>query len=107
MNEEGTKSIIGEQKARFLMLSKDAEVDAIPSLDISQKNVSCSHSVSVSFLKDSDLYYSQLRGLGETESSKMIVEGMLYSGLESIIEEKEKEFLQGVIYKRLSTINFG
>lgn len=83
MKEKGTGDLKGKQKAQFLNLSKKTEIDAIPSLDIGQKDVTCSHSVSVSFLKENDTYYARLRGIEKNEAGKMIVEGLLFRELEN------------------------
>lgn len=94
MKESNIKNIEGEQKARFLLLSENAEIDAIPALDIAQKDVVCSHSVSVSHLKDNDLYYPRLRGINTEEASRMMVEGMLFAELSNVFEKNEDKEIQ-------------
>jgi Fe-S cluster assembly scaffold protein SufB len=94
MKASDIKNIEGEQKARFLMVSENAEIDAIPSLDIAQKDVVCSHSVSISHLKDNDLYYPRLRGINIEEASNMMVEGMLFAELSNIFGKNEDKEVQ-------------
>jgi len=86
MNTKNTTALSGAQKARFLIRSKDAEVDAIPSLDISQKDVSCSHSVSISHMKETDTYYARLRGMDAKQAEEMVVEGLLIAPVKKVKE---------------------
>ena len=46
--KNGIHNAEGKQKAKFLMVSPNAKIDAIPALDIASKDISCSHSVSIS-----------------------------------------------------------
>jgi Fe-S cluster assembly scaffold protein SufB len=98
MDTEGTKALSGAQKARFLVMSKDAEIDAIPSLDIAQKDVSCSHSVSVSHLKDDDTFYPRLRGIDKEHAKSMVVEGLL---VEPVLHVKDQAHVFEYIEKAL------
>ena len=75
--EKGLKGLSGAEAAKFLVLSKEAKVDAIPSLDIKSKEVSCSHSLSITHLSDEDLFYPKTRGMGETEARKLLIDGFL------------------------------
>lgn len=87
MQKEETKGMKGFQKARFLSVSKEAEVDAIPSLDIGQQDVACSHSVSVSFLKESDTFYLRLRGIGVRDAKALILEGFLVEQISDVTHD--------------------
>ncbi len=75
--EKGMKGLSGAQDGKFLVLSKEAKVDAIPSLDIASNSVSCSHSLSITNITPEDLFYAKTRGLGETEARKLLVDGFL------------------------------
>lgn len=72
---EGVSKVDGGQEARFLLLSPKAEVDAIPSLDIASKDVLCTHKLSISHIRDADAFYPKLRGLSDTESRALFLEG--------------------------------
>ena len=75
--KEGLKTLAGNEKAKFLLLSKMAKIDAIPSLDISSNKVDCSHSLSVSRITDEDLFYPRLRGYSDEEGKELLLSGFL------------------------------
>lgn len=67
----------GYQTGRFLLASSGAEIDAIPSLDIRSPEVSSSHALSISHLKDGDFFYPALRGVEPYRAQAMLFEGFL------------------------------
>lgn len=75
--EKGMKGLSGAEDAKFLVLSKEAKVDAIPSLDIASNDVACSHSLSITHITPEDLFYSKTRGIGESEARELLTGGFL------------------------------
>ncbi len=75
--EKGMKRLSGAESGKFLALSKEAKVDAIPSLNIASNAVSCSHSLSITHITPEDLFYSKTRGIGEDEARELLVSGFL------------------------------
>jgi len=75
--EKGMEGLSGAETAKFLVLSKDASADAVPSLDIKSKEVSCSHSLSITHLPPEDLFYAKTRGMGEGEARELLIDGFL------------------------------
>lgn len=73
--KEGVHRVKGEQDAKFLVMSKTAKVDAIPSLDIASNDVTCVHKLAVTHVKEGDVFYPKLRGLSDDESRSMFLEG--------------------------------
>lgn len=86
----------GTQAGKFLIASSGAEIDAIPSLDIRSQEVSSSHALSISHLKDPDFFYSSLRGIEPYRASAMLLEGFLSH---DIIDES----ILSLIRKKLSS----
>lgn len=74
---KGMKGLSGEQDAKFLVLSKEAKVDAIPALNIASNSVVCFHSLSITHITPEDLFYSKTRGIGENEARELLVSGFL------------------------------
>lgn len=68
---------VGEESASFLLLSPDARVDAIPSLDIASNDVRCSHSLSIKDISGDELFYPMSRGLEENKAQELLVSGFL------------------------------
>ncbi len=75
--KKGLKTLTGNENAKFLLLSKTAKIDAIPSLDIASREVKSNHSLSVSRIGEEELFYPKMRGLNETEAKEIILEGFL------------------------------
>ncbi len=73
--KEGVHKVVGAQDGRFLVLSKGAKVDAIPALDIASNDVTCAHKLSISHIRDGDIFYPKLRGLSDDESRALFLEG--------------------------------
>jgi len=68
----------GYQKEDVLILSEDAEADAIPNLEINNNEVKCSHGVSIGKIDEEQIFYLMSRGIPENEAKKEIIEGFFY-----------------------------
>ena len=73
--EKGTIGCVGHQKEHTLMLSPDAEIDAMPDLEIAANDVRCGHSAAAGKLNPEKLFYLMSRGFEESEARKMLIEG--------------------------------
>ena len=73
--KEGVRKVVGTQEGRFLILSEKAKVDAIPALDIASNDVTCAHKLSISHIREGDIFYPKLRGLSDDESRGLFLEG--------------------------------
>ncbi|MEX0895822.1 MAG: SufD family Fe-S cluster assembly protein [Patescibacteria group bacterium] len=69
-----TQSFLTE---RILLLSDEAQAEAVPDLEILSDDVSCSHAASISHIPESQLFYMMSRGLKQAEAEELIVEGFL------------------------------
>lgn len=82
VEKHATKSD-GYQRCDTLLLSKTAEVDPIPNLEIATNDVRCTHGVTVSHMNPEHLFYLQSRGLGEGAARDLLVEGFTGTMLRS------------------------
>lgn len=62
---------------RVLLLSDQAQAEAVPELEILSDDVKCSHAASVSRVPQEHLFYLQSRGLSSIAAENLIVEGFL------------------------------
>jgi hypothetical protein len=69
----------GKQKAEFLKMSDESEVDAEPMLDIMGDGFKSSHSFSVTHINEEKRNYLALHGYENSEIEKEIVESFLNS----------------------------
>jgi len=80
----GVHKVDGAQEGKFLIISPKAEVDAIPALDIASQEVSSSHKLSISHIRDIDLFYAKTRGIPDHEARELAIEAFFGSLLEKI-----------------------
>ena len=83
----------GQQMARALLLSRKAEVDAKPELEIYADDVVCAHGATVGELDATQLFYLTSRGIPEDIARGMLVEAFLIDAIETI----ENELLAGLL----------
>ena len=84
---EGAQKTDGQQMSRALLLSRKAEADAKPELEIYADDVVCSHGATVGELDENHLFYLKSRGIEAEEARMMLIEAFLLDTLETIREE--------------------
>lgn len=70
-----------------LMLTRDAEVDTKPQLEIYANDVKCGHGTTVGQIDAQQLFYMRSRGLSETMANKLICLGFAGDIIDSIDEK--------------------
>jgi len=63
------------QSNKNLLLSRDAEIDTKPELEIYADDVKCSHGATVGQLDEHVLYYLRSRGIGEAQARGLLTYG--------------------------------
>lgn len=71
-----------KQNSRNLLLSKTAEVDAKPELEVYADNVKAAHGAAVGQLDEEQLYYLQSRGISRTAAQQMLLLGFSQHALD-------------------------
>ena len=74
----------GQQMSRALLLSRDAEADAKPELEIFADDVVCSHGATVGELDENQMFYLKSRGIAEADARNMLIDAFLVDTLEEI-----------------------
>ncbi|HSW69190.1 MAG TPA: Fe-S cluster assembly protein SufD [Gammaproteobacteria bacterium] len=92
-----TKQINAHQANHNLLLSKDAEVNSKPELEIYAEDVKCTHGATVGQLDEEALFYLRSRGLDKNEAYKLLIKGFL----EEIYDKIEDENLRHYIRDRM------
>jgi len=85
-----------------LLLSDEAEADAIPNLEIHNHDVKCSHGSTVGQVDPEQLFYLMSRGLNEDEAKQKIVEGYFTPVLSMFTDEIMREKIQQSITSSMS-----
>ena len=83
----------GHQLNRTLLLSRKAEIDTKPELEIYADDVKCSHGATAGEPEDDQLFYLRSRGLDLHTARKLIVEGFMGELLEEVGHEPTRAVL--------------
>jgi Fe-S cluster assembly protein SufD len=83
-----------------LLLSRDAEVDTRPQLEIYADDVKCSHGTTVGQLEPEQLFYLQSRGISKQVAMKMLCAG--FAG--EIVESVDREQVRDHVIHKLDSI---
>jgi Fe-S cluster assembly protein SufD len=65
------------QDSKGLLLSRQAEIDVMPRLEIYADDVKCGHGASIGQLDHDALFYLRSRGIDEATAQQMLVEGFM------------------------------
>ena len=99
--KENSKNSNGYQKQDTLILSRDAEADAVPNLEINNNEVKCSHGATIGQIDDEKLFYMMSRGLTKKQAEKEIVTGFLTEMIDRSKSKVMKEKMLDLMRKRL------
>lgn len=88
------------QKQDTLLLSNSCEVSPMPSFEILNDDVQCSHSASTGHIDDEKLFYLMSRGLSKSQATQEIARGFL----KSIISKINIPSLEKNLYDDLSRL---
>ncbi|MGH1491492.1 MAG: Fe-S cluster assembly protein SufD [Acidimicrobiales bacterium] len=91
---DGTDS---EQSNDNLLLSKQAEVNTMPRLEILADEVSCQHGATVGQLDETALYYMRSRGIPKDEASRLLINGFA----DQMMDDLESAEVRSWITERL------
>lgn len=72
-----TSDTDSQQLSKSLILSEGASIDAMPTLEIANDDVQCSHGATVSDLSEDELFYCRSRGLTHIEAQSLIILGFV------------------------------
>ena len=74
----------GQQMSRALLLSRKAEADAKPELEIYADDVLCAHGATVGELDDTQLFYLTSRGIDRKTARSMLIAAFLDDAIDGI-----------------------
>ena len=74
----------GQQMSRVLLLSRLAETNTKPALEIFADDVSCSHGATIGELDKNQLFYLRSRGIDESKAKKILINAYLNELIEEI-----------------------
>lgn len=84
-----------------LLLSKDAQIDSIPALEIAANDVKAFHGATVGSIDADELFYAQSRGLAREEAERMIALGFFEPAIALFPLEAAREFVRAALAGKL------
>lgn len=94
----------GYQLSNALLLSKEAEMDTKPELEIYADDVKCSHGATTGQLDEEPLFYLRSRGLDEKAARQLLIEAFVDEVVEKIGEEAFQVRVSGVCKQWLHSV---
>ena len=90
-----------QQENKNLLLSKDAEVDTKPQLEIYADDVTASHGATVGQLDQNMMFYLQSRGIDHNAAHALLVYGFAHSIIEQMSLEPLRKHLETALINRI------
>jgi Fe-S cluster assembly protein SufD len=100
VQKQAQKSVAHLSNAN-LMLSRQAEIDTKPQLEILADDVQCSHGTTVGQLDSQALFYLRSRGLNEDQARRLLCMGFAQEILDRFESESLREALRESIHGRI------
>ncbi len=95
------------QRDKNLLLSKGAEVDSSPSLEIYADDVQCSHGATAGAMAEDALFYMMSRGLDVDEATRFLIHGFAREILDEIRPATLHEYAEKKILGSLPSLRSG
>jgi Fe-S cluster assembly protein SufD len=86
----------GNQMSRTLILSRDAEANTKPELEIYADDVTCSHGATIGELDSDQLFYLMSRGIGCDEARQMLIEAFLVDVVDALDDPKREWLIEPI-----------
>jgi Fe-S cluster assembly protein SufD len=99
---EGAVKSDSHQLFRALLLSRRAEADAKPELEILADDVACGHGTAIGSLDEEALFYLRSRGIPEAEAKLLLIRAFLADAIEGFGDEAVHDCLWREIEAGLS-----
>ncbi len=102
--EPGALKTDSRQQSRALLLSKTAEANCKPELEIYADDVACAHGTAIGDLDDDALFYLRSRGIPSDEARALLTEAFLEEALARLPEMPASEAMHAFVLARLRTL---
>jgi len=98
---EGAVKTDSAQSNANLLLSKKAEIDTKPELEIYNDDVKCAHGVTVGQLDETQLFYLKSRGLSEEEARQLLTFAFADEILTTMEIQSVRRFIEKAAFAKL------
>ena len=93
------------QKYLNFLLSRDAEVDTKPSLEIYADDVECSHGATAGNMDKNMLFYLQSRGIDKDEATSMLIRGFAQEIIDEFEDENIINALEEILKNKINILD--
>ena len=90
-----------QQTNKNLLLSKNAEVDSKPELQIFADDVKCAHGAAIGQLDPDALFYLKSRGIGEAAGRRLLTRGFALEIVQRVPDETLRAALESLVDERI------
>ncbi|MBT5107066.1 MAG: Fe-S cluster assembly protein SufD, partial [Rhodospirillaceae bacterium] len=97
----------GFQLNKALLLSRGAEIDSKPELEIYADDVKCSHGATVGELDADALFYLRTRGIDEAAARNLLISAFVTEAIEEIQSQAVRDALSDLVRGKLAMRNEG
>jgi Fe-S cluster assembly protein SufD len=104
--EKDAQLIDAKQLNRSLLLSKKAQSNARPQLEIYADDVKCSHGHTTGQIQDDELFYFESRGIRKQKAKEMLARAFSYEVLLKISNSEIRNYLQLELVKQYGNIAY-
>jgi Fe-S cluster assembly protein SufD len=98
---KGAQKTDAKQTNMNLLLSREAQVDTKPQLEIYADDVKCTHGATIGQIDDTSLFYLRARGIREAEARSILVYAFAAETLDQIRLPELRAGLESVLFERL------
>jgi len=102
---EGAVKTDSAQSNGNLLLSRNAEIDTKPELEIYNDDVKCAHGVTVGQLDDNQLFYLKSRGLSEEEARQLLTFAFADEILTAMDNNTIRRFIEKAAFDKLPNMD--
>ncbi|WP_292938335.1 Fe-S cluster assembly protein SufD [Noviherbaspirillum sp.] len=99
--QPGAQKTNAYQANHNLLLSRDAEIDTKPELEIYADDVKCNHGATVGQLDETQLFYLRSRGIDEVVARSLLVHAFAHDVIERIRVASLRSRLEQILLTRL------
>jgi Fe-S cluster assembly protein SufD len=99
----GAQQTDAQQTNKNLLLSKEAQIDTKPQLEIFADDVKCTHGAAVGQLEEDELFYLESRGINPALARNMLTYGFAEEVIERIKIDSIRRELDAAVLNRLHT----
>ncbi len=99
---KGAQKTDAKQTNMNLLLSREAQVDTKPQLEIYADDVKCTHGATIGQIDDTSLFYLRSRGIREAEARSILIYAFAAETLDQIRIPALRGRLEGLLFERLA-----